>query len=138
MAMTTQEAYEQIRAHFSKPDAVFAFSEEEYDRAEGNGCVYRLGGNPKSPVRCAFGALIPDELYDPKFENVSAVELISGRPFSVLFYGVNRDFIGAAQDEHDLLAMQRATPETFVRALDKLADRHGLKVVKLKEDEEAH
>lgn len=50
--MTTQEAYETIRAYFSRPDAVLA-------RGTKGECQYRTpDGNA-----CAVGCLIPDELY---------------------------------------------------------------------------
>lgn len=146
--MTKQEVYEQIRSHFTKPGAVLAY--EPMSKDSGNGCVYRLNQDPKSPVRCAFGLLIPDEVYHPEMENKNASDLIYAyRSLNELYGGEMPnegeyhpdmedeewvpqglvDFINEAQLKHDNAAMHEGTVESFVLSLDELAMKSGLEVV---------
>lgn len=134
--MTTQEAYETIRAHFSQPYAEFAVIT---DCAGDPICKYRTDDGRK----CAFGVLMPDELYDPSFETCSADFLLNGggkRNIGVgvfvdaydladHFSGVNKSFILNAQYFHDTTATEGGTVEDFLYKLDDLARAHGLEVV---------
>lgn len=142
--MTTQEAYEAIREFFSRPEATLAWD-------EGLGeCVYRGGGEPDSPIRCAFGCILPDDLYSPNMEGTSVIILKDSEPGSMWkpvlrhFEGVNLKFLERAQHAHDSLAQETArcdrdgeeysfkrTPtQELVRQLDLCAGYEGLKVVK--------
>lgn len=141
-----QEAYERQRAHFSKPGAVLA--KREADGYEGWSCEYRLYGDAKQPG-CAIGCLIPDELYDPKFDSLedgtSFDSLMSDndsrcRPVQEYFF----DFLPVDLDEdctqsrlwdwyeqsqscHDDSTI--LTAAQLVERLDDLAREFGLKVV---------
>jgi len=130
--VTTQEAYEKMRAWFSRPEAVLA--REEWTDEEGfthiERCFYREGHAAESEVRCAIGCLIPDELYDHGFEGTAAHALVHSSMFPELaeFFGtVSADFLSAAQAEHD--DDRNETPDDFVRALDKLTEQYGLELV---------
>lgn len=71
-AKTRQDVLREAYAHFSKPGASLA-----WDGGSAQ-CVYRLGNDPASPVRCAFGAVIPDDRYDYRFEGRYADDVIEG------------------------------------------------------------
>lgn len=57
-----QEILQAVEAHFSQPGAQLSKDFET------NHCFYRNGSDPHSPIRCAVGALIPDDLYDSRWE----------------------------------------------------------------------
>lgn len=57
--LTTQQAYEKVRAHFTAPGAMLGRSD-----VPGKSCAYRTERNGQT-VKCAVGCLIPDEHYDP-------------------------------------------------------------------------
>lgn len=150
--MTAQEAYEKIRAHFTKPDAVFSWDESK------NNCVYRKDGDPASPVRCAVGVLIPDKFYDVELEENSIDMLLDnlrhGGPIWLRDLLPVEAFLNDAQTLHDWGAwgvydargnlhntiLDRLSPAAyqvlagkvqpgvagFVANLDELADTHGL------------
>lgn len=114
--MTTQEAYEQIKEFFSQPDAVRGFDEN------GMGCVYRAGEDRLSPIRCAFGCLIPDEMYHPDIEGLGADEAFrwlqrEGIPIDTIMDDVDLGFICAAQVAHD----KSETITEFLERLDEIA-----------------
>lgn len=114
----TQEAYENIREHFSQPDAVLGKSN--------SGCFYRGDGDPQSPIRCAFGVLIRDDLYKPEMENKHAAAVLRLFPhLAKEFPVVSKAFIMDAQGAHDARATD---PKDFVRLLDSLALEHNLTV----------
>lgn len=129
--MTTQEAYEKIREHFSKPGAQRAY--ESKATSDLSGCVYRgldENGNrdPHSPIRCAFGVLIPDDRYDPEMERKYCGEVIRSY-LDDLFpgdqHGSQAKFLSAAQGEHDDTSKDF---ETFIERLDTLAREYHLTV----------
>lgn len=124
--LTTQAAYEKIRAHFSQPDVERAY--EETLRS----CVYRGLGvdgerDPHSPIRCAFGVLIPDDRYSPDMEERFADTLIGDPRFNLqgLFLDVSTKFLQEAQYEHDNIGVPF---ETFIERLDALAHDYNLTV----------
>jgi hypothetical protein len=122
--VTTQEAYEQIRAWFSRGDATLAF-DAGYDK-----CFYRLHSDVDSPVRCAVGCLIPDELYDEQLDdnNMHVGTAIAYSPeISELLSDVSADFLSRAQRAHDETAKAGGTPAQFVSWLDDIAVAHKLK-----------
>lgn len=118
--LTNQEAYEQIRSFFSKPDA-------KYGHAGIDGCVYRGPNN----VRCAVGCIIPDELYDESFEILGGVLHLSGEKAEALLAYLPEDlgFLVEVQSLHDNLAWDKAPMDIFIEKLDKLAAKYGLAIV---------
>jgi len=118
-----QEAYEGMREWFSRPNAEFG-----YDHAE-RMCVYRLDGDPTSLVRCAYGSLIPDEVYDPVSENLTVSSDDLPKPMQLWANEDAREFMTAAQSKHDYLARYDKTTDEFVRGLDDLAAEYGLTVI---------
>lgn len=66
--MTKQEILDKVAAHFAiqRRPAITVFGH----------CVYR---GPDG-LKCAIGALIPDDLYDPRFEGSPFDELYERRP----------------------------------------------------------
>lgn len=113
--MTNQEAYDAILAHFEQDGAVFGWG--DIRRIDDNGyvsverdCVYRGNGDPKSPLRCAFGCLIPDDLYNPGMEGTTAsgVLTVSGKygDLKAHFDGLNLTFLDTIQGMHDRLARE--------------------------------
>ena len=132
--MTAQEAYDQIRAYFSREDAKLAKT-----NTPGRTCWYRIGKEASGPG-CAVGCLIPDELYDPHLDNLNdgsgladvlqnaeegdevcekVVEFLGIRESDDLF-----DFLQSAQFAHD----GALTVEAFFESLDRHATEAGLKV----------
>ena len=121
--MTTQKAYERIRAWFLRPGAVFGF-----DREEGN-CVYRGGSKPYSRVRCAVGCLIPPKNYTDQLEGMGPHQLVIYE-LPDLFAGINVKFLEQAQTLHDNEACKvEPSIPNFIAELDKLARQFKLEVV---------
>ena len=123
--MTTQEAYEQIRHWFAVEAIAFGY---DHDARE---CVYRGGHEVDSPIRCAVGCLIPDELYTGEMESHWVESVFREWPsVGDHFDGVDTGFLSDAQRDHDEMARQGAsTLDDFVEQLDKVAERYGLEVV---------
>lgn len=120
--MDTQEAYETMREFFSRPDAQLAREERS---TGGITCAYRLYMDEGSPLKCAVGCLIPDELYDAKMEESAADELTRDWPTLGFLGDVKRDFLADAQVAHDT----SKTTQEFVEALDSIAEKdYGLKL----------
>lgn len=138
--MTTQEAYDGIRSHFSRSYVMFGAGQSP--KGLWTVCLYRGDGTPESATRCAVGCLIPDDLYDPAMESVDALDLID--TFGVLqgyFYGVDTGFLRAAQTLHDRYGLAAVNDNldrysqtyailrsAFIRELDGLAAAYGLSV----------
>lgn len=126
--MTTQEAYEQIRAWLARPGAERAY---DTDMAQ---CAYiTTGGN-----KCAIGGILPPELLhqlDGAVENVAEI-IRDYKEIRDYFEGVDIEFLGEAQGCHDqpgdVLASEN--PKEWQRdallKLDHTAQRYGLEVVK--------
>lgn len=106
--MTEQEAYDGIRAYFSREGAELA-------RTPDGDCVYRGDNDPTSPIRCAAGCLIPDDLYDPDWEGLCSKNISFD-------FGAAADFVLQAQTCHDAAF---DVPD-FLRRLDKVAREYGL------------
>lgn len=132
--ITMQEAYEEIRTYFSQPDATIA-------RTVGGSCVYRAPGGAK----CAFGAIIPDDLYTDEFEGCGVGQFtdfarmqeqgeskgwIAAYTKAVKIAGlvsdVSKEFLRDAQYDHD----NAKTVSEFLAALDETAKKYGLRVYK--------
>lgn len=117
--MTKQEAYERIRVYFTKPGAQLAQSEDA------SVCSYKTSDGR----RCAVGCLMPDKLYNRRFENRNICELAQLPEAAPLFaylgiaHGtryVDNDllvFLSDAQDAHD----RASSVSDFIRTLDDKA-----------------
>lgn len=122
--MTKQTAYNKIRKYFTQPDAELAKTAFE--------CRYRMetGAIHKKVRKCAIGCLIPDKLYGPEMENKSAEALLEQFSDLALYFGISDPyeeearFLTQAQKAHD----SSATVKGFLRKLDALARKNGLKV----------
>lgn len=122
-----QEAYEKIRADFSRPGAKFGWTEEY-------GCVYRKGQVANSPVRCSIGDLIRDEDYEPSWDGPMGGELIKIQKhfpvsFSKLLGKYDYKFLYSVQCAHDTAALMKNSLASFIARLDEVAALYGLKVV---------
>jgi hypothetical protein len=119
--MTTQEAYERIRAHFLA-DGRFGFDTvSEF-------CLYRTDEGAK----CAVGCLIPDG--NPMLQSGHAIYGLTRdypEEFNALFEGVEYGFLADAQSAHDAEAKNgdQATIASFIETLDLLAADYRLQVV---------
>jgi len=151
ITMTTQEAYERMRAYFSRPGAKRAVTINP-DAEDDPMCCYRT---PEGDA-CAAGCLIPDEVYDPVIEQSSISEVMRGTvplrvegawtekkvavpQIAAALEGIDRRFLDEAQHLHDRSTVScydengnyvetPNTVETFIRDLDKWADECGLDV----------
>lgn len=125
--MTKQEAYEKIRKHFSKPDAVYGYS------ADAGRCFYRVDQKPYSKYRCAVGCLIPDKKYDPRFDDddwiVGDIAETLGWVENYI-YDEERlvGFLDTVQSIHDNAA-GTSPIAAFIQKLDRLAKEHRLQPV---------
>ena len=123
--LDNQAAYERVRAWFSEEG-------HEIARVKRDGmteCVYRGDGDPHSPVRCAFGVLIPDELYDSRMEGRNCRAVLDDAAFPELrkqFREADHEFLRQMQIAHDVEAED---PADLIFLLDKLAREFGLTVV---------
>jgi hypothetical protein len=96
MNMDTQQAFEMAVKHLRKQGCrsgrVRPFNGSM-------NCLYRL---PESNLKCAVGALIPDELYQQSFEGTSIVGLIDTfDDLNSLFKDVNLKLLEDLQNVHD-------------------------------------
>lgn len=118
--MTNQEAYEKVRAHFSRPDTVFGLDPLTDE------CVYRADCDAYSPVKCSIGVLIPDELYESWFENESIFTLIHTLRLVVTeLMGCDEYWLANMQRLHDRTAQNalmslEEKKEHFIKELDEL------------------
>ena len=119
--MNTQQAYENVRAYFTRPGAELATVAVEEGALE---CVYRGDDDPASPLRCAAGSIIPDEEYRPEFEGKSALSIWQAVP-TFRDSEIDRHFLTAAQEAHD----GSSYVAQFVGLLDNLAAEFGLEVI---------
>ena len=136
--MTTQEVYEAQRRFFKEDAICFAVVdkvvENDSDEAPIDAetiCVYRGDNDPKSPVRCAIGCVLPDELYTAGMEENSVTQVIGTYDaVAELFEGVDEQYLEESQRAHDLMAEDGCTTlDEFVVRLDQLAKRFCLEVV---------
>jgi hypothetical protein len=118
--MTKQEIFDKVwkRAQDPRP--------ARRRRATGWTCVYRQRVN-KSKTRCCFiGALIPDELYDPKMENqnVDTVLEVFDKVKELLDpLDENAELLQELQQVHD-----RRAPDVWNDTLWTIARDYGLVV----------
>lgn len=122
--LSRQDVIDRVKEYFSRPGAVLAqFPDPE--AARGKRCVYRGDNDPHSPVRCAVGCLIPDELYRSEMEDKTADAVLDSYPELTrrLFGTVTvRSFLSAIQTRHD----SADTVEEFLDSLRIFAMAKGL------------
>jgi len=104
--MDNQEVFDKIATHLFAQGkrSLILLSRTTYltgggvEHSEMMGCAYRGEGG----LKCAIGALIPDELYLPSFEGkrVGAV-LTNSAELNNMFAGVRRDLLDKMQEIHD-------------------------------------
>lgn len=111
--LTPQEAYDQIKDHFSQPGAKLS-----KNKSTGN-CYYR---SPIVGNKCVVGCLIPDEHYTPLMENCNADKL-----HYLGFHiqdAVLQSFLIKSQATHD----GSSTVRNFLKSLDLVAQDFSLKI----------
>ncbi len=108
--MTSQEIFDTVAAHLLK----------QGKRAIANDgvCMYRAPDGCK----CAFGCLIPDDLYSPPFENRLAVGVVNSCPeLASLYDESTHSLLRDLQSMHDT-----CNPLEWADELRRLAHRHML------------
>jgi hypothetical protein len=143
--VTTQEAYEKMRAWFTQPGARLAMKPDPT-----GGCLYH-GDQAGSEypelagTKCAVGCLIPDALYTPTLEVVGSLAEWEAVMTEDHYYHRAEEInaVGAVwnalgMDDHDkfqfLLAAQQAHDSSddasmFVSRLDEIAASNNLAVL---------
>lgn len=92
-------------------------------------CCYRLFQFNEPTLKCAIGMIIPDELYDPLFEDYPVSGLVEGYEeedlvhLADLFKLEDHDFLSELQLIHD-----RFNVEEWQEELIKLANKYELTV----------
>jgi len=87
--MTTQEIFDKVITHLREQKSKAVNHE--------NKCMYRAPNNKK----CAFGVLIPDEIYSIDMEGKKSYTVIeNNKPLNDI-YGKNIDIIQNLQNIHD-------------------------------------
>lgn len=110
--MDIAEAHLKVLEHFSKPGAELAKGAFNplAPGHETNRCYYRSNGQGDDPRRCGIGSLIPDELYDSRWEHT--VETYFGSPpigllmhnqpvVAELFKDIPIEYLSRLQGMHD-------------------------------------
>ena len=91
--MNTQQAFDIMVAHLRQ--------QKRPSRSDSSGCLYR---GPDG-LKCAVGALIPDELYSERMENQNLYNLMREKGkfpgLSELFADVDIQVLSDFQDTHD-------------------------------------
>lgn len=131
--MDTQQAYEKIRAWFTRPNAQFGWEPGSQV------CVYRGNEKAHSRCRCALGVLIESKDYNPIMEQYAARILAERIPY---LQEVELSFLVDAQRTHDSCAAEAWDYENgkpkdsvddyikdFISDLDGVAAGFGLTVV---------
>lgn len=130
--------YDQIRAYFSRPEAVLSKIAGETGLTFT--CRYRLDPSNPESAACAVGCLIPNDLYDEELDELEdgtgISDVIAACEWSEVCEAVydflnlsderTQDFLMSAQDAHD--HRDTKTPAQFVATLDVIAERYGLQV----------
>jgi hypothetical protein len=92
MNMDTQQAFEMAVKHLRKQGR----RSEQYGAIT---CMYRI---PENNLKCAIGALIPDELYQESFEGKGIVRVMETfAEINKLFENVNSKLLKDLQTVHD-------------------------------------
>ena len=121
--MTRQEAYDKMKAHLLSQ---MKRSTGEMGEASAYSCAYR----GKNGLKCAIGALIPDELYDITMEGKVIEDLLDPSENPVFAQKLQEhlgevadspNFLQSFQTIHDVFS-----PERWEDGLKKCAKRYGL------------
>jgi hypothetical protein len=123
--MDKQEIFDTVARH------LFAQGERAYDREEGT-CKYRREGQGKQ-LKCAVGALIPDDNYDPGMDDPNYSTSIRGvlaradEKGYVLpdYFTKEQELLSALQTVHDYEINWRHEGE-LKNALSLVAIKYGL------------
>jgi hypothetical protein len=114
--MNNQEAFDAMVQHLRNQGKQSKF---EYSTI----CAYRTPDG----LKCAVGALIPDELYSKEMERTDIYNLViesKGFPkLGELFANVNLELLSEMQDIHDSIPQ----PYRWERKFRLLAEKYGLK-----------
>ena len=109
--MTNQEAFEKVAHH------LLSLKEPSVDKGQ---CKYRARNGNK----CAIGILIPDEQYDPAFEDKS----VHGLRVPCL-ENLSRSLLSSLQRTHESFSMFQNfpyAPPNILARLHQTGERHGL------------
>lgn len=116
---TEQQLYDIIVAHLRKQHA-------RSQNPSGSTCLYRSPDN----LKCAVGALIPDEVYDPEMESsLHTLIYYKGNflPEALrLEFSANFDLLERMQEIHD-----KTNVDDWEDAFKKVAKRFGLQYTPL-------
>ena len=110
--MNTQQAFDIMVQHLRQ--------QGRPSRDEVDGCQYR---GPDG-LKCAVGALIPDELYNERMESKNIYSLIKDGKFPALtelFAGINIHVLSDLQDTHDF-----NEPARWEQLFKECAEEFGL------------
>lgn len=122
------EVFRKVSRHLLRQNRKSVGFDEYFDSIS-NVCKYRGVDN----MKCALGCLIPDEAYDPQFENLRPVDhLKSSKPEDGLAYklwlvieelhpGVQHALICDLQDVHD-----NRDPVCWLSELAMVAKKYGI------------
>lgn len=108
--MTGREYYQKLAA---------AATDGTFPSGDYSQCYYRRGRQ-----RCAVGIIIPDEMYDPKFEGRRASQLPIDLP-SLIEERPAREFFGSIQLAHDCRAF-KWDPEGFLNDVRCIFQTYGV------------
>lgn len=120
---TDADVLDAVIAHFDQPRIGYGYNRKTYS------CLYRADGTAASKNRCAVGCLIPDELYNPKWDEygaysgspwgtLSVQDLLKQRKIGRLFSKrVNRLLLAELQENHDSYASEGIPIKEFRKAL---------------------
>jgi len=108
--MTDQETFNKVKEH------LLTQNRKSYDTYVG--CMYRSADG----LKCAIGCLIPDELYEDRFEGLGVMELLrKSTNLRALFDGLDVIFLMDLQIVHDT-----KDPKDWPECLNHLATVYGL------------
>lgn len=122
-----QEALDNVREWFSDPERELALV--RLNDSGSVSCYYRHPDNPLNQ-RCAIGCQMPDELYEPRFDDYGKAELGTGfteicamsEEVDFYFELCDDDFLSELQTAHDTARRRSDLDNNLV----SLADRWNL------------
>lgn len=90
--MTPQEIFNQVATH------LLTQKEKAMHDSDENMCAYRA----EDGLKCAFGGVLPDKMYDPMMEGTRADGVFDGWPKVAEYFGEgNRQLVQELQNVHD-------------------------------------
>lgn len=108
--MTEQEVFDKVKAHLLQQNSKALY--------KGSGGVYKAEDGKK----CAVGCLIPDELYEERFEGLGVLTLLQeSTKLRELFEGVDTVLLMDLMLIHDT-----KDPIDWPECLNNLAEAHAL------------